>query len=50
MATDQVVIRQYYAQLKLDKQTEFHVDNMEKEIERIHMIVEIKLEKVVSME
>ncbi|MCJ1348461.1 hypothetical protein MMC31_006693, partial [Peltigera leucophlebia] len=33
VATEQVAIRQYYAQLELDKQTEFHVDNMEKEIE-----------------
>lgn len=39
----QVAIGQYYVQLKLDKQIEFHVDNMEKEIKRLYMLVEIEL-------
>ncbi|MCJ1348647.1 hypothetical protein MMC31_006879 [Peltigera leucophlebia] len=50
LATEQVAIGQYYAQLELDEQTEFHVDNMEKEIERLHTLVEIELQKVASME
>ncbi|MCJ1343643.1 hypothetical protein MMC31_001839 [Peltigera leucophlebia] len=50
VVTEQVAIEQYYAQLKLDEQTEFHVDNMEKKIERLHMLVEIELQKVASME
>lgn len=41
MATKQVVIRQYYMQLELDKQIEFHVNNIEKEIEHLYMFVEI---------
>ncbi|MCJ1349321.1 hypothetical protein MMC31_007557 [Peltigera leucophlebia] len=50
VATEQVAIGQYYVQLELDKQTEFHVDNMEKEIECLHTLVEIELQKVASME
>ena len=50
VATEQVTIRQYYAQLELDEQTEFHIDNMKKEIERLHTLVEIELQKVASME
>ena len=43
VAMEQVAIGQYYAQLELDKQTEFHIHNMEKEIERLHTLVEIEL-------
>lgn len=50
MAIDQLAIGQYYAQLELDKQTEFHVDNMKKEIKCLHMLVEIELQKIASME
>ena len=50
VATEQVAIGQYYAQLDLDKQTEFHINNMKKENERLHTLVEIKLQKVASME
>ena len=50
MATEQVAIGQYYVQLELDKQTKFHIDNMKKEIERLHTLVEIELQKIVNME
>ena len=50
VATEQVAIGQYYAQLELDEQNEFHIDNMEKEIECLHTLVEIELQKVASME
>ena len=43
VAMEQVMIRQYYAQLKLDKQTEFHIDNIEKEIEHFHILIKIEL-------
>lgn len=31
-----MAIRQYYMQLKLDKQTKFHIDNEKKEIEHFY--------------
>ena len=37
-------------QLELDKQTEFHINNMEKEIKCFHMFMEIELQKVANME
>ena len=37
-------------QLKLDKQTKFHIDNIKKEIERLLTFVENKLQKVTSIE
>ena len=43
VATKQVAIGQYYAQLELDKQIELYIDNMEKEIEYLHTLVEIDL-------
>ena len=45
-----MAIRQYYAQLELDKKTEFHIDNMEKKIEHFYILVEIELQKIASME
>lgn len=45
-----MTIRQYYTQLALDKQTEFYVDNMKKEIERLYMLVEIELQKIANMD
>ena len=45
-----MAIGQYYSQLELDKQTEFYVDNMEKEIECHHTLVKIELQKVANIE
>ena len=50
VATEKVVIEQYYAQLELDKQIKFHIDNMEKKIKHLHTLLEIELQKVASME
>lgn len=47
---DQLAIGQYYTQLELDKQTEFRINNMKKKIECLHMLVEIELQRIVSME
>lgn len=46
---EQVAIDQYYMQLELDKQTRFYINNIEKEIECLHMLIEIELQTVVSM-
>ncbi len=37
-------------QLELDKQTEFHVDNIKKKIEHLHMLIKIELQKIVNIE
>lgn len=42
-----MAIRQYYAKLKLNKQIKFHIDNIEKKFELLHMFVKIELQKVV---
>lgn len=46
----QLFIRQYNAQLELDKQIEFHIDNMEKKISCLHMLVEIEFQKTAMIE
>lgn len=38
-----MAIKQYYAQLELDKQTKFDIDNLIKKIERLYILVEIEL-------
>ena len=45
-----MAIGQYHAQLELDKQTKFYIDNIENEIECFYTLVEIELQKVVSIE
>ena len=49
VAIEQVAIGQYYAQLELDEQTKFYIDNIKKEIKRLHMLVKIELQKVANM-
>lgn len=44
-----MAVRKDYMQLKLDEQTEFYIDNMEKEISRLHMLMEMELQKIAIM-
>ena len=46
VAMEQVAIEQYYAQLKLDKQTKFHIDNIKKEIKRFICLWRLSYKKL----
>lgn len=46
---DQLAIQKYYAQLELDKQTKFHINNIEKKISCLYTLIKMKLQKVATM-
>lgn len=50
MIIKQVVIGQYYTQLKLNKQTKFYIDNIKKEIKYLYMLVKIEWQKFAGIE